>query len=333
MTIKSVTQGANAAIYNVSADLDLAKGPYRLTNDSYFWKIITPMGHGQHFLEGVQIPYSVDRYAIDVLSPEGGLASVGTTPNFEAAAGEIITIYVLNIEAGKKVKPIAVLDEDEEAVATVEVKTGEEYTFIMPAKAVTVKVELEEVISVEPDSMPLNVGSAGQIIVTVNLPGEHEVTWTTSNAAVATVDNDGKVTGVSLGNATITVALESDSSVYKDIEVTVGPDLVVSDGTIKVGDVDPSITLSMTADTFTGAATNSSNWQMTVIGEGPPHNLFEGTGITGATIELVGDPGTAKSIVITFTGTVNVNGTILLGPSESIFTQGYGSYVLQVPIE
>ncbi len=39
VTITAVNQGANAAIYNISASLNPAKSPYNLSNNSKFWKI------------------------------------------------------------------------------------------------------------------------------------------------------------------------------------------------------------------------------------------------------------------------------------------------------
>ncbi|WP_347490125.1 S-layer homology domain-containing protein [Desulfoscipio sp. XC116] len=148
VTITGVSQGANAAIYNIAADLDPARGPFYLCNTSDFWKIATAhVGHehGNMLMEGIEVSYSVARYSIDVELPVGGAASVGTTPNIQAAAGETITVDILNIEEGKQFKLITVKDEDNGVVSTTEVTYGEEYTFTMPASAVTVTVELEDV--------------------------------------------------------------------------------------------------------------------------------------------------------------------------------------------
>ncbi|TYO93262.1 S-layer homology domain-containing protein [Desulfallas thermosapovorans] len=67
--ITSVSQGANAAIYNIAADLDPANGPFYLNNNSGFWKITSrvPWGHGRH--EGVQVQYSDVFTALEIIAP------------------------------------------------------------------------------------------------------------------------------------------------------------------------------------------------------------------------------------------------------------------------
>lgn len=137
--IKSVSQGANAAIYNISADLELEKGPYKLSNNSYFWRI-TSEGYEQHVFEGVQVPYSVDRYEVNVAYVEGVVLDI--IPGYEAVEGDIVTIKIDYIIEGKQFDSITVVDGDDEEVIITEVKEGEEYTFVMPAKSVTVKVDI-----------------------------------------------------------------------------------------------------------------------------------------------------------------------------------------------
>jgi len=50
VTINSVTQGSNSAIYNIAVNLDISKSPYYLTNISSFWNIVTIMGEGQFIM-------------------------------------------------------------------------------------------------------------------------------------------------------------------------------------------------------------------------------------------------------------------------------------------
>ena len=84
-----------------------------------------------------------DRYGITVANVTGGTATVTTDPATEAAAGATVTVSIANIEAGKQFKSITVADPDSAAVATTEITAGSSYTFTMPAKAVTVAVEVE----------------------------------------------------------------------------------------------------------------------------------------------------------------------------------------------
>ena len=51
--ISSLTQGANAAIYNISSTLDIAKGPFFLQNNSIFWHLVSSLFGDQMMMEGV----------------------------------------------------------------------------------------------------------------------------------------------------------------------------------------------------------------------------------------------------------------------------------------
>jgi hypothetical protein len=55
ITINSVTAGANLAIYNVGATLDIAKSPFYLINNSSFWLMMTEMEGGFMTMPGVTI--------------------------------------------------------------------------------------------------------------------------------------------------------------------------------------------------------------------------------------------------------------------------------------
>ncbi|MBB5364686.1 CAP domain-containing protein [Deinococcus humi] len=72
-------------------------------------------------------------------------------------------------------------------------------------------------------SLQLNVGQTQQINISVGgqpaQPGQ--LRWTTSNAAVATVSQNGLVTAVAAGNAVVRTALVSNPGAYLDFSVTV----------------------------------------------------------------------------------------------------------------
>lgn len=54
--INGISQGVNASIYNISANLDLSKSPYQLKSSSPFWIIMSEMHPGMpHMFEGVNI--------------------------------------------------------------------------------------------------------------------------------------------------------------------------------------------------------------------------------------------------------------------------------------
>jgi uncharacterized protein YjdB len=80
-------------------------------------------------------------------------------------------------------------------------------------------------VSVSPATASIGIGATQQLTATV-LPANatnKNVMWSTSNAGVAAVSNSGLVTGVAVGNATITVTTEDGSKVATSIiTVTTG---------------------------------------------------------------------------------------------------------------
>lgn len=83
-------------------------------------------------------------------------------------------------------------------------------------------------VAVTPSSLQLGVGTTATLEATVSARGGavHTVTWTTGNAAVASVDDGGRVTGIAAGTATITARSVHDATRSASATVT-----VTSDGT------------------------------------------------------------------------------------------------------
>lgn len=79
-------------------------------------------------------------------------------------------------------------------------------------------------VSVSPSTASVEVGNTVQLTETVlpNNATNKSVTWSSSNPSVATVDSDGLVTGVSAGNATITVTTV-DGGLTDTCAITVTP--------------------------------------------------------------------------------------------------------------
>ncbi|ONI45425.1 hypothetical protein AN641_04175 [Candidatus Epulonipiscioides gigas] len=81
-------------------------------------------------------------------------------------------------------------------------------------------------IDVINDDINLQVGTTAQIeVVTSPLNLNHDVNYYTSNAYIATVDDNGIVTAVSDGEATITARSSNDLFVITSANVTVGEDI------------------------------------------------------------------------------------------------------------
>ena len=89
----------------------------------------------------------------------------------------------------------------------------------------TITVEPVDVsnIAVSNTNISIKTGESATISITVQ-PSNAEnktVTWTSSNTNIATVDNNGKITGISKGTTTITVKSNSNPSIYKTINVEI----------------------------------------------------------------------------------------------------------------
>ena len=87
------------------------------------------------------------------------------------------------------------------------------------------KVEVKEIVLNE-TKLEILTGDEETLVATV-LPEDatdKSVTWSSSDEDVATVDANGKVTGVGFGEATITVTSNSDTTVYETCSVKVSVD-------------------------------------------------------------------------------------------------------------
>lgn len=79
------------------------------------------------------------------------------------------------------------------------------------SESITVAVNASASVSVAPQSLAVEEGSTGQLTATVS-PQGREVTWSSSNDNVASVDQNGLVTGVRQGTAYITAKVGSRSA-------------------------------------------------------------------------------------------------------------------------
>ena len=104
----------------------------------------------------------------------------------------------------------------------------------------------------------INVGSTAQITATVTNTSNTSVTYSSSNTGVATVDANGKVTGVAAGTATITGKLVVDNSITSSVTVTVA----ASTPTVSVSPTTTTIYIGSTQQ-LTATVTNTSNTSVT----------------------------------------------------------------------
>ncbi|EKQ57207.1 MULTISPECIES: Ig-like domain-containing protein [unclassified Clostridium] len=104
--------------------------------------------------------------------------------------------------------------------------------------------EYAESITLDKSSIDLNVGDSQQLTATTT-PAGAQVTWTSSDSSIATVDSTGKVTAVKEGQATITATTTDGSNLSASCVVNV------------TSPVTPSIILNKTSDSLTTGQTDN----------------------------------------------------------------------------
>ncbi|MFR2563203.1 MAG: carbohydrate-binding protein, partial [Anaeromassilibacillus sp.] len=85
-----------------------------------------------------------ETYAVQVADGQEATLSAPA----EAALGETVTVSVSGLPAGKTVQAVKAVDADGTALQVVEVARDKTYSFVMPAKAVTLSVELTDISDV-----------------------------------------------------------------------------------------------------------------------------------------------------------------------------------------
>lgn len=90
-------------------------------------------------LEPVIVEYNI------LKNVDGGTALLETSSDI-AVEGDIITITISNVESGKIISGITVIDEEFNIIELTTIIENEEYSFIMPANNVNITLELEQEI-------------------------------------------------------------------------------------------------------------------------------------------------------------------------------------------
>ena len=235
----------------------------------------------------------------------------------------------------------------DEAVATVDangkvtgVKAGEATITVTTedgGKTATCKVTVSDKeinvtgVTLNKASVELNVGASETLTATI-APADatnQNVTWTSSDAAVATVDANGKVTGVKAGEATITVTTE-DGGKTATCKVTVKANAVAVTGvTLNKASVELNVGASETL-TATIAPADATNKNVTWSSSDAAVATVDANGkVTGvkageATITVTTEDGgkTATCAVTVKANTVAVTGVTL---NKSTLTLNVGA--------
>lgn len=161
--------------------------------------------------QGYALPESTSKSIVAENSVEIGVYTLPDDANLTVTSSDTSKATVANDEANKKITVTGVADGN--VTITAEIKKGnitlaqETYTITVTAKPVSVTE-----ITLSETSLSLREGKTTTLTATV-MPEDatnKNVTWTSSNPDVVTVEN-GVVTAVSKGEATITVTTEDGS--------------------------------------------------------------------------------------------------------------------------
>ena len=197
--------------------------------------------------------------------------------------------------------------------------------------------EGDERVSLDRDSLTLTAGNSARLSATVEPEGT-AFTWTSSNPAVATVDDSGTVTALTAGTATITVRTENASAACL---VRVENELIPATGvgiSIRQLDLDVGEAFRLTASSIpANASNNGAHWEITFPSGGTQAASLQVNEDQSCTVTGL-EPGTATvRAVIAGAGTESCTVTIH-DPSEDRPSAGLpfaepfrNSYVIRHP--
>lgn len=204
---------------NHSTDLDLAVTAGRspmILGEGNEWKSFTKDGDGNWQVDGVTVPA---RLMEEPNVSDDYMFVSNSKPDFYHPFLKIIpqtpgTFTVRLRFVLQDHSPLVYPDEEGGAYYNVDYELK---ITVNPAPVLPIGLALD------PTSLSVKVGETGTIAATVTPEDadDKSVTWESSDTAIATVDNTGKVTGVAEGEATITAKCKAKNSVTATCAVTV----------------------------------------------------------------------------------------------------------------
>lgn len=253
---------------NHSSGLDLAftagRGPMILGEDNE-WKSFTEDGDGNWQVDGVTVPA---RLMESTASHDFMLVS-NSNPDFYRPFLKIIP----QTPGTFTVRLSFVLQDHSPFVYPGE--EGGDYYDVDYELRITVKPApvLPNGLELDPTSLSVKVGDSQTITATVTPEDANDksVIWESSDTAIATVDNTGKVTGVAEGEATITAKCKANNSVTATCAVTV----TAADQPTSSDPDDSEVTYTLTGNkTWKKGSTKAAKFKVTKNPD-PENNVIE----------------------------------------------------------
>ena len=173
------------------------------------------------------IPINIKQFATELtVSPIAATLPVGQTQNITSTVKPDLTTDK-SVTWSSSNTSVAIVDSNgtvtgiSQGNAIITAKTNDG-TNLSATSNITV-VQLVNGITVSPTTATILIGETQnyQATITPSNATNKNVTWTSSNTSVATVDNNGVVTGVKSGTATITATAADGSNVYGTASITV----------------------------------------------------------------------------------------------------------------
>ncbi|WP_051412162.1 Ig-like domain-containing protein [Halonatronum saccharophilum] len=180
-------------------------------------------------------------------------------------------------------------------------------------------------VSINLGSQSINEGEEVQLSATVEPDNatDQDVSWSSDNEGVATVSDEGVVTGVSVGEATITVTTD-DGGLTDSIEVNVAEDVVrvtgvsieEDDQSIKEGEeVQLTTTVEPEDATNDGVSWSSDDENIATVDS---NGLVSGVSVGEATITVTTDDGNYHASIVITVDPIEVTGVSIDQEDQSI---------------
>ena len=182
-------------------------------------------------------------------------------------------------------------------------------------------------VSVTPPTASITTGATTQLtaMVAPTTATNKNVTWSSSNTAIATVSSTGLVTGVTAGTTTITVTTADQGKTATSVITITNPTVTGVSVTPPTANIITGTTTQLTATVAPTTATNKNvTWSSSNTAIATVSSTGLVTGVTAGTTTITvttADQGKIATSVITVTNpTVTVTGVSVTPPAASVTT-------------